>query len=314
MLHILSSISERENNVSNYDKLRNQVVRALGNVDLDKINSIFPETLNINKVFERMSFYYLIRQLVFYTKHHEGINLYVENKSELSQNDFKIRLQRYFNFEPTEANELSKILLKLVRETRSNNINGKSHKKEINEFSFDHNHRCYICGSTVDYLDPSDETSYRTIEHFKPRSLGGNRNTSNLFIACKRCNSVKGDSLSWIEKGPMNIHSTYINQEEGLPDYCTLELAPLYVEEKFENFITDEVIYIVTSLYNYKCAICQTDNDIADGTYIVEKEPDNYFHIFNLMTMCDLCIKDIDKNLSSQNEFIKRKRISNVSN
>ena len=187
MLHILSSISERENIASNYDKLRNQLIRVLGNVNIDNINLIFSETMNIEKVYERMSFYYLIRRLVFYAKHHEGINIFVENKSELSQNDFKIRLQRYFNFESEEANELSKILLKLVRETRSNNINGKKHKKEINEFSFDHNYRCYICGSTVDYLDPSDETSYRTIEHFKPRSLGGNRHTNNLFYTTPKC-------------------------------------------------------------------------------------------------------------------------------
>ncbi|WP_323585146.1 HNH endonuclease [Aliarcobacter butzleri] len=315
MQQIPSEIGQSFNYVSNYDKLRNKLIRVLGEVHFTKVNEIISENINFEKAYNRLTFYYLLKKLIAFTKHHEGIELFVKGNLQLSNNVFKSRLIRYFNFDDKTAYELSEILLKLVRETKSNNVKSTSHKNQLNEFSFDNEYRCYICGSNVDYIDP-DDTSYRTIEHLRPRSLGGNKHQRNLFIACKRCNQVKGDVLTWLEKNVFSIHELYVNHEYGFPNYCSHEddLIPLCLEERFERLISDEVIFIVTSMYNYKCKICETDNDISDETYIIEKETDDYFHILNLMPICNLCLDEVDKNLINQENYIKRKRITNVDN
>lgn len=53
-------------------------------------------------------------------------------------------------------------------------------------------HRCAYCNGT-----PIDDNSL-TLDHVKPRSLGGQDLTSNLVPACARCNSDKG-TQNWIE-------------------------------------------------------------------------------------------------------------------
>lgn len=315
MQRIDSKISQNFPHVSNYDKLRNTLLRSLDDLNIDSINMSFVQEVNLKKGFERISFYYLIRRLIFFTKHQEATNLHHFNLTGISPNDLKTKLREYFILDEENIDEMAKILLRLVRETSSNYITGKKHKKEMNEFAFDHDYRCYICGSTVDYLDPNNEDTYRTIEHLLPRSMGGNKHEKNLYIACKRCNTVKSDSISWLEKDFSSIHKLYTSHENGLPEFCDHpDLVPLFIEDKFNDFISDEVVYIVSAMNNHKCAICRTDNDISDTTYIIEKEPDDYFHTFNLMCVCNLCLNDIDKNLITQDKFIKRKRITNVSN
>lgn len=314
MQQIPSQISQTFNHVSNYDKLRNKLIRTLGEVNFTKVNEILGHDLNLKKAYDRLTFYYLLKRLISFTKHHEGVELFVKGNLQISENTFKNRLINYFNFDDDIAIELSKILLKLVRETKSNNIKSTSHKNQINEFSFDNEYRCYICGSNVDYIDPQDET-YRTIEHLTPRSFGGNKHQKNLFIACKRCNEVKGNALTWLEKNVFSIHELYVSHENGFPSYCDdEELIPLYLEDQFQQLISDEVIFIVTSMYNYKCKICETDNDISDATFIMEKEVNDSFHILNLMPICNLCLEEVDREITNQNEYIKRKRITNVNN
>lgn len=314
MQQIPSQIGQRFSNASNYDILRNKLVRVLGEVDFIKVNEVIGNNINFKKAYDRLTFYYLLKKLIAFTKHHEGIELFVKGNMQIPENIFKDRLKSYFNFDDDTARELSKILLKLVRETKSNNVKSSSHKIELNEFSFDNEYRCYICGSTVDYLYHNTE-SYRTIEHLKPRSLGGNKHQKNLFIACKRCNQVKDNVLIWLEKDVFNLHEVYVNHENGFPAYCDDNaLIPLCLEERFETLITDEVIFIVTSMHKYKCKMCQTDNDISKETYIMEKEVDDYFHVFNLMPICDLCLQEVDSQPTNQENYIKRKRITNADN
>jgi 5-methylcytosine-specific restriction endonuclease McrA len=46
---------------------------------------------------------------------------------------------------------------------------------------------CCYCGR---FLSPLD----RTIEHYKPKSLGGTNRFDNLKIACKPCNQKRGNN------------------------------------------------------------------------------------------------------------------------
>ena len=45
--------------------------------------------------------------------------------------------------------------------------------------------RCHYCGVGLN-------KDNRTIDHIKPKNLGGNNDFDNLVIACKPCNSSKG--------------------------------------------------------------------------------------------------------------------------
>ena len=58
---------------------------------------------------------------------------------------------------------------------------------------------CACCDSELDYglghnnLDKSDEHTPST-DHKIPRSMGGTNDLDNLWIICKRCNTLKNDS------------------------------------------------------------------------------------------------------------------------
>ena len=53
------------------------------------------------------------------------------------------------------------------------------------------NHQCAYCGSTEDL----------TLDHVKPRSLGGPDTSMNVVCACQSCNHSKGHTewLEWYE-------------------------------------------------------------------------------------------------------------------
>jgi 5-methylcytosine-specific restriction endonuclease McrA len=50
---------------------------------------------------------------------------------------------------------------------------------------------CSYCGKTYD-------SSQLTLDHVKPRALGGSNLTSNLVPSCRKCNQAKG-STNWLE-------------------------------------------------------------------------------------------------------------------
>jgi 5-methylcytosine-specific restriction endonuclease McrA len=82
----------------------------------------------------------------------------------------------------------------------SNKIKGKltkpkSHKASLHNYALANNLRCYICGSEVDYYN-EEADNYREFEHLIPVSLGGNKNSKNIFIACKRCNKAKKNYIN----------------------------------------------------------------------------------------------------------------------
>lgn len=65
------------------------------------------------------------------------------------------------------------------------------------------NGKCYICGRTCDWDDchtRKDGTfiannNYPSIDHVVPLRKGGKHSWSNVRLACRGCNSVKGDAL-----------------------------------------------------------------------------------------------------------------------
>lgn len=55
-----------------------------------------------------------------------------------------------------------------------------------------YNRRCAYCDIPVTRsTDPSSRAA--TIDHYRPKSLGGTNGLRNLRLACRGCNSVKAD-------------------------------------------------------------------------------------------------------------------------
>lgn len=62
-------------------------------------------------------------------------------------------------------------------------------KKIRKKLAADCHRRCAICGK---FIDKKEDI---TLDHIIPQSKGGTDDISNLQIACKECNSRKGDNI-----------------------------------------------------------------------------------------------------------------------
>lgn len=57
--------------------------------------------------------------------------------------------------------------------------------------------RCLYCGCLMT-LDPLDDKPYATLDHVKPKSLGGTSRLDNLCLCCQPCNLAKGNGYGVI--------------------------------------------------------------------------------------------------------------------
>ena len=280
---------------------------------------------NFTNTLSEKSIYYIIRSMIYSAKYIKSKSIYEENNM-YSVEDIKILIRSKFNFDnnTTTINKIADILKDIIDNIESNKIKGKltkpkSHKASLHNYALENNLRCYICGSEVDYYN-KEADNYREFEHLIPVSLGGNKNRENIFIACKRCNKAKKNYINWIELDFHMKHQIFINIEKEKEEREILLRMEdriekeLFYEEKMEKQIVDELLFMVCSLYEYKCAMCSEDNDVSDKTYIVKKENKDYCHLFNLMTICDKCLSSVEEDLMSMDNYIKRIRISNVNN
>ena len=51
---------------------------------------------------------------------------------------------------------------------------------------------CYLCGDVLSGDTLPNTPKSLTLDHIKPRSLGGSDDPSNLATCCRECNSAKG--------------------------------------------------------------------------------------------------------------------------
>lgn len=51
---------------------------------------------------------------------------------------------------------------------------------------------CPICGKKIQNKDPSNKSTYMTIDHIIPKSKGGTRKYCNIRPMCERCNRNRG--------------------------------------------------------------------------------------------------------------------------
>lgn len=55
------------------------------------------------------------------------------------------------------------------------------------------NFACRLCGELVNFRDYCNNIDGPTLDHIIPRSLGGSDEIENLRLACRMCNSKRGN-------------------------------------------------------------------------------------------------------------------------
>jgi len=83
--------------------------------------------------------------------------------------------------------------------------------------------RCFYCRCQLHHPDEGKEPR-ATIDHFIPKSKGGNNGPHNLRLACPSCNMAKGDNmpkgdnmlkLTKTQKKVMRKHAATIEDSDG---------------------------------------------------------------------------------------------------
>ena len=261
------------------------------NAKFDTLNELVynntPEYKNekIIEAFSEKLIYYKIRSLIYSAKYIKTKSIYDGNHI-YNVEDIKSIIQRKFTFnENISITNIANILKEIIDNIDNNKIKGKltkpkSHKGSLHRYALENNLRCYICGSELEYHNTEAE-NYREFEHFIPVSLGGNKNTQNIFIACKRCNKAKKNYINWIESDFHLKHPIFINiEKDTIPVIEDDTEKELRYEEEMGKKITDELLFMVSSLCEYKCSMCETDNDISNNSTFAPKKSINSMPIY----------------------------------
>lgn len=57
---------------------------------------------------------------------------------------------------------------------------------------------CQLCESPVRLDVDVNHPRYPTLDHIQPRALGGSDDPSNLRLACRQCNTLRGTNVDWV--------------------------------------------------------------------------------------------------------------------
>jgi len=255
--------------------------------------------------------YFLIRKLIYIAKW---------EKSTLDDDRTRVvrikkHVNMFLNLPEGQIDIIVDILLRLVDEISSNTLKSNDAEKSLREYAKTNQLKCYICGSKISYDGVIDKRKL-TLEHLIPSSLGGNKSIDNLFIACKECNEVKSNYLSWSEFDLTRYNLLFldITKDEDRRALNLLQTQEDYknsMQQKFELKINKHVIYLVSNLSKHACGHCprSVDDIDVDEVYIMKKEDELPCNPFNLTLICNNCLDEYN-NIGIEISPIKR--ISNV--
>ena len=68
--------------------------------------------------------------------------------------------------------------------------------EQLSDMMVDQGGRCFYCGIAMDMSHPRNKPASCTIDHIVPLSKGGTHEIQNIRLACKSCNSSKGDKVT----------------------------------------------------------------------------------------------------------------------
>lgn len=57
--------------------------------------------------------------------------------------------------------------------------------------------QCQLCFSPVRPDEDPNHPRYPTLDHIQPRARGGSDDASNLRLACRQCNTLRGTNVEW---------------------------------------------------------------------------------------------------------------------
>jgi len=84
------------------------------------------------------------------------------------------------------------ILTLIDSNTNIKPLSKKEYKKYIRKTIFKKNNgRCFYCNCKLQNKNPKDK-NYMTMDHKKPKSLGGTITMDNIIPSCNSCNVSKG--------------------------------------------------------------------------------------------------------------------------
>ena len=255
--------------------------------------------------------YFFVRYLIYITS-------WVKNPSYANSNnsfdEIKNILKKFLNLDEYKINTLADVLSRLVSSIPTNQLKGGRSETSLRDFANQNNYKCYICGSNFD--NPGNDSKKKlTLEHYIPSSLGGNKSTNNLFIACRACNDEKKNYLSWHELDLLPYNMMFLNHTKK-DDLAELEAVSTeeefnnLLQEKFEEKVNKKLVYAVSNMCEHLCSLCEKELDDfrISEVYIIKKDDALPCQIFNLMTICNNCLADVETSLP----IIPKKRISNV--
>lgn len=99
-------------------------------------------------------------------------------------------------FPELSKDRVSQLARYVIKASDSSNrtIPNRTRKNVVAEFG---TLKCYLCSRDL-YLNVAEQDgSFFTLEHIWPSSLGGDSVEENLLPACRECQRLKGDALSW---------------------------------------------------------------------------------------------------------------------
>lgn len=284
----------------------------------EEISKVFKKEIDFNFIVDDYILYYFIRRLISLVLM-EFSNAKLRNQMFASEDIIRKHLSENFNFSIDQLNGISNILYRLVSEIKLNDINKGDYNKNLVEYAKNKNVQCYICGCAINY-DNKEQKNSCTLDHYIPRSLGGNKSLNNIFIACKRCNKAKKNYSSWVETNfnIINVNAFDMTNDNDISMFKKKKADIISSEQNLNEFIDErmkekigpELIYIVSSMNKYKCSYCDSENDQCQDVYIIRKEENDSIHPHNLEIVCGECLDELDSYIMSTSDYISRVRIS----
>lgn len=122
------------------------------------------------------------------------------------------------------------------------------------------------------------------IEHNFPKSWGGAKNLSNLFVSCHRCNQNKKDITFYSEYSISRFFSNKMDMKDA--------------ERSLYSKLGSEAILSLKMKQNFKCINEECNNHFNSSKefYIIKIDYKKGFYFFNLQIECYDCLKSKYKN------------------
>jgi hypothetical protein len=150
----------------------------------------------------------------------------------------------------------------------SNHAVRRSHRQAVLRAS---NNFCFLCGVLLDPRAASGSRTYPTLEHVWPASMGGDTIEENLLPACRECQQVTQDTLSWEW---CNIQNLVLPPQPSFDSLEAVSKRTRYARHYFEALTSTEFRRLTL-----KQALIQLGPMTSSITHTDTRKPVTFFEI-----------------------------------